>query len=40
MVQLFNLMRIILLAQMVNTSWRNAGKQQLEIIFQTEIIRD
>ena len=40
MVQLFNLMRIMLLAQMVNTSWRNAGKQQLEIIFQTEIIRD
>ena len=33
-------MRIMLLAQMVNTSWRNAGKQQLEIIFQTEIIRD
>ena len=39
-VQLFNLMRIMLLASLTNTSPRKAGKQQLEIIFQLQIIRD
>ena len=40
MVQLFNLTRIMLLAWLTNISRRKAGKQQLEIIFQLEIIRD
>ena len=40
MVQLFNLMRIMLLSQLTNTSQIKAGKQQLETIFQLEIIRD
>ena len=40
MVQLFNLMRIMLLAQLTKTSQRKAGKQQLEIISQLEIIID
>ena len=40
MVHLFNLMRITLLAELTNTSQRKAGKQQLEIILQLEIIRD
>ena len=42
MVQLFSLMQIMLLTQSINTSWanNNAGKMQLEIIFQLENIRD
>ena len=40
MVQLFNLMRIMLLAQLTKTSQRKEGKQQLEIISQLEIIID
>ena len=39
-VQLFNLMRTMLLALSSNTSRRNKAKQQLENIFQLEIIRD
>ena len=38
MVQLFNIKRIMLLASLANTSRRKVGKQQLEIIFQLEII--
>ena len=38
--QLFNLMRIMLLASLTNTTRKKAGKQQFEIIFQLEIIRD
>ena len=40
MVQLLNLMRIMLLAKLTNTSRKKAGKQQLELIFQLETIRD
>ena len=32
-------MQIMLFALLTNTLWKKAGKQQLEIIFQLEIIR-
>ena len=40
MVQLFNLMQIMLLAELTNTSRRKGNKQKLEIIYQLEIIKD
>ena len=40
MVQLLNLTQIMLFTQLTNTSRIKAGKQQLEAIFQLEIIRD
>ena len=39
-VQLFNVIQIMLLAWLINASGRKPGKQQLEVVFQLEIIKD